>query len=84
MGLAFPTMSAYGFLPVFDHLVKKKNFSRNIFSFWMSSDVSKKSQLIFGGLDNNKFKGNLKYFPVVDKQFWTIKLIDVRLGGKSL
>lgn len=84
MGLAYPQMSAYGFLPVFDHLMKAKGFKKNIFSFWMSSDVTKKSQLIFGGKDNKKYTGDIKYFPVADKQFWSIELIGVKVGKQYI
>ena len=39
MGLAFPSMAAYNFTPMFDHVMKSQLLSQNIFSFWFSLDT---------------------------------------------
>jgi len=77
-------MAAYNFTPMFDHLMNMHVLPNNIFSFWLSLNEKTPSQLLFGKVDSEKFSGDLQYFPVVDKQFWTIELIDVLIGDESL
>ena len=36
MGLAYPNMGAFGYAPMFDHLMEMHLFNQNIFSFWFS------------------------------------------------
>ena len=50
---------------------------KNIFSFWYALNTDTPSSLVFGAIEEDKFEGEIKYYPVVDKQFWTIKMIDV-------
>eukprot|EP00347_Sterkiella_histriomuscorum_P013419 403364776 len=84
LGLGYPQMAAYGFTPFFDHIMESGILPKNIFSFSLSSSSDIPSHLILGEIDNNQFEGDLKYYPVVDKQFWTINLNDVLVGNKSL
>ena len=79
LGLGYPSMAAFGFTPVFDHLMKLQVLPQNLFSFWLSMKEDIPSQLMFGKIDQTKFTGELQYFPVVDKQFWSILLIDVKV-----
>ena len=39
--------------------------------------------MTFGYYDKDKYTGDLHWFPVTHKQHWTIKLDDVKVGGKS-
>lgn len=79
LGLGFPSMSAYNFTPVFDHLMEMEVLKNNIFSFWFSLDAYTPSELLMGYINAQKFEGEIEYFPVVDKQFWTIKLEDLKV-----
>lgn len=77
MGLGFPSMAAYNFTPVFDHIIQENLLERNMFSFWLSLTPRIASKLLFGKVDASLFEGNLQYFDVVDQQYWTINLHDV-------
>lgn len=77
LGLGYPSMSAFGFTPVFDTLMNIKVLPKNIFSFWLSLNTDVPSSLVFGKVEPERFEGDIKYYPVIDKQFWTIKMIDV-------
>lgn len=39
--------------------------------------------LSFGGVDNSKFEGELKWYPVTYKHFYGIRLDDIKFDGKS-
>lgn len=58
--------------------------TENKFSFYLSQNDDEASELIFGDIDKTKFSGELECHDVVDELFWSLKLDDVKLNGKSL
>ena len=84
LGLAYPSMAASGFTPVFDSIIKNKLLKNNIMSFYYSLDESVDGQITLGYLDRTKFIGEIKYYNVIDKFYWTIQLDDIKYNGKSL
>ena len=52
----------------------------------MSTNQIDTSELIFGGWDESKIvKGeSITWHNVVDKLFWSLKLDDIKIGGRSL
>lgn len=84
LGLAYPKMAAYGIVPVFDNIINQKLLKHNIMSFYYSVNENTEGEITLGYIDQNRFKGKLSYYPVIDKFYWTIKLDDIRLGKKSL
>ena len=50
----------------------------------MSNKVnSYESQITFGGYDMSKLDGPVRYHPVIDKYYWTIKAENILLDGKD-
>lgn len=80
MGLGYPSMAAYSFTPFFDHVMNLQVLPSNIFSFWLSLNQNTPSRLVFGKTEPEYYEGEIEYFPVVDKQFWTILMIDVKVS----
>ena len=57
----------------------------NLFAFYLTpSRLSVDSDLTFGYYDKTKFKGELKWHPVVFKFMYGMKLDDIKMNGKSL
>jgi hypothetical protein len=77
LGLGYPVMAAHGFTPAFDSIMNASVLPKNIFSFWFSLNTDTPSSLVFGKIEEDKYEGEIKYYTVVDKQYWTIKMIDV-------
>jgi hypothetical protein len=52
----------------------------------MSTNSVDQSELVFGGWDQNRIVPGeeVKWHEVVDKLFWSLKLDDIKVGGKSL
>lgn len=50
----------------------------------MSLNEDEDSELIFGWIDHTKYIGEMKWYNVVHKYFWSIKLDDIKLNGTSL
>jgi cathepsin D len=85
VGLAYPAMSAYGFLPIFDNIMMQDKLDQNVFSFYFDKTAgSVTSKLILGGVDETLITGPVKYFPVVDKYYWTIEASNVMLNDNDL
>jgi saccharopepsin len=56
-----------------------------LFSFWLNNGGEENGgELIFGGVDNEKFTGDIHYIPVERKGYWEIPLEGVQLGGHDL
>jgi hypothetical protein len=47
----------------------------------MSINDEEESELIFGWIDHSKYIGELKWYPVLSKYFWSIKLTDVKVNN---
>ncbi len=84
LGMSYPEMAAFGITPVFDNLMKSKLLKENMFTFFYSWNENVDGQITFGYIDDTKYKGDIKYYPVVEKFYWTIELDDIKYDGKSL
>lgn len=84
LGLGFPGMAAYNINPVFDNIIDLKKLERNLMSFYYSYNENTDGEVLFGDINKSKFHGELEYYPLVEKFYWTIKMDDVKLGDKSL
>ncbi len=84
LGLAYPSMAAYGVTPVFDSIIQDKLLKSNVMSFYYSVNEADDGQITLGYVDKTKYTGDLKYYKVVDEFYWTIKLDDIKYNGKSL
>lgn len=83
LGLAYPQMASRG-LPIVDSMIQQKLLTHNIFAFYMGMHPGDESELLFGKYDPTKFVGEIKWHPVVDKLFWSLRLDDIKYDGKPL
>eukprot|EP00744_Colponema_vietnamica_P001293 GILI01002156.1.p1 GENE.GILI01002156.1~~GILI01002156.1.p1 ORF type:complete len:430 (+),score=127.67 GILI01002156.1:97-1290(+) len=83
LGLAYPALAAYNFVPAFDNVMNQGLLTRNMFAFHFSTDPEQGS-VVFGGTDPSKYVGELHRVPVIEKYYWAIKLDDIKYDGHSL
>ena len=84
LGLGYKSMAAYEVLPLLDNIVENKVLKKNIMAFYYSFDDCVDGEITFGNTNEDRFYKPLKYYKVVDKHFWTINLLDIKINGKSL
>ncbi|CAD8107416.1 unnamed protein product [Paramecium sonneborni] len=85
VGLAYPTMAAYNFNPLFDNIMQQKLLDRNVFSFYFSrQEGSRSSELTFGGWDTDHFQGELHFHNVVNKYYWLLDADNILVNGQDL
>lgn len=83
LGMAYPSISVEGVVPVWDNIVKEGLVDQNVFSFYLSNDTeSSESVLILGGTDSRYYSGSLHYVPVTNLTYWMIRMGDVTVGGQ--
>jgi pepsin A len=84
LGLAFPSMAADGHTPFFDNVMQQDVLQgRNEFSFFFTKLPQQASAIFFGGVDKRFFDGPIRMFPVVQPHYWSIELLDFKIGDES-
>lgn len=67
------------------NVFEQKLLPAQMFSIFMQRDLSKSpdGMIIFGGVDNNFFKGNITYAPVTHARRWQFKIDEVSMVGAN-
>jgi len=91
VGLAFPSMSAHGVRPFFDTVVQQKVLAKNSFAFYLTdqsvggSSLSQtgdgSNAIVWGGIDDRLYNGELRWFPVTQAHYWAMDLLEFRVGN---
>ena len=81
MGMGFEQISDFGANPVFQTLVENNQTSQPIFSFNLASNGS---ELFIGGVDPDKFTGEISHVPVTQVGFWQLDVDSLNVKGKEI
>lgn len=76
VGLGYPALSSTGAMPVFDTMVSQGAVSEAVFSVYLNSDVSSSmgGEIVFGGIDGDRYTGNITYAKVDSKAYWQFRM----------
>ncbi|KYO40998.1 napsin-A [Alligator mississippiensis] len=82
LGLAYPNISVRGITPVFDNMMERGLLDQNVFSFYLSRNSSDNvgGELLLGGINKERYKGDLHYIPVSRKAYWQVLMNNIILG----
>lgn len=86
-GLAYDRISVKGVVPPFYNMLKQGLINDPIFSFFLAKSQEGQvegGELIFGGVNEDRFEGPLVYAPVVRKGYWEVSLDSFSVGQQSL
>ncbi|XP_017101704.2 cathepsin D [Drosophila bipectinata] len=64
------------------NLVEKCMFS--VYLQQSSTNESKGGEIIFGGFDKSRFKGNLHFVPITNSNYWKLKISQVSVKSKHI
>ncbi|XP_049921107.1 pepsin A-like [Epinephelus moara] len=84
LGLAFQTIAADNVVPVFDNMVKQGLVSQPLFSVYLSSHGDQGSEVVFGGIDNSHYTGQVTWVPLTSATYWQIKMDGVKINGQTV
>lgn len=82
IGLAYPAMGEGVGTALFDSMMSQKLLKQNVFAFYMSMNEEEPSELIFGWIDEEKYEGEMKWYKVINKLFWSLKLDDILVSAR--
>uniref|UniRef100_A0A8C3BTI0 pepsin A n=1 Tax=Cairina moschata TaxID=8855 RepID=A0A8C3BTI0_CAIMO len=74
LGLAFPSISSSGATPIFDNMMSQGLVSQDLFSIYLTPNKQNGSFVLFGGIDDTYFTGNLSWIPLTAQSYWQIKV----------
>lgn len=84
LGLAWPTISVDGVVPVMQELYKAGQLDEPVFAFYLNDDDNKKGELTLGAIDSSRMVGNINWVPVISDTYWTVELGGMTVNGKSI
>ncbi|XP_078500855.1 gastricsin-like [Lissotriton helveticus] len=79
-GMAYPAMSAGGATTVMQGMLQQNLLTNPIFSVYMGSQSG---QIIFGGVDNSLYSGQIVWAPVTRQLYWQIGIDGFSINGQS-
>ncbi|KAM4047759.1 gastricsin-like [Anomaloglossus baeobatrachus] len=79
-GMAYPAMSAGGATTVMQGMLQQNLLNYPIFSVYMSSQSG---EVIFGGVDNSLYSGQITWAPVAQEVYWLIGIDEFAVNGQA-
>lgn len=81
LGLAYDTISVNGIVPPFYQMVNQGLLDEPVFAFYLA-DTEGESEAVFGGVDKDRYKGEIEYIPLRRKAYWEVDLDSIALGDE--
>ncbi|XP_063813314.1 gastricsin-like [Pseudophryne corroboree] len=79
-GMAYPAMSAGGATTAMQGMLQQNLLNNPIFSVYMSSQSG---EVIFGGVDNSLYSGQIQWAPVTQEVYWQIGIDAFSINGQA-
>ncbi|KAJ1166652.1 hypothetical protein NDU88_007051 [Pleurodeles waltl] len=84
LGLAYPSVSSSGAMPVFDNMMKEGLVSQKMFSVYLSKTEGPGSVVTFGDTDPSYYTGNINWIPLTSETYWEIKIDKVIINSTTV
>ncbi|MEE6511469.1 hypothetical protein FKM82_018022 [Ascaphus truei] len=79
-GMAYPALSAGGATTAMQGMLQQNLLTYPIFSVYMSSQSG---EVIFGGVDNSLYSGQISWAPVTQQLYWQIAIDEFAINGQA-
>ncbi|KAI9888647.1 MAG: Vacuolar protease A [Vezdaea aestivalis] len=83
LGLGYDTISVDKVVPPFYNMINQKLIDEPVFAFYLSSSDDDVSEVVFGGVDKDHYKGKMTHLPIRRKAYWEVELDTIALGDES-
>lgn len=77
LGMGFESISINNINTPFKNLLDQNLISKSIFSFDLGNNID--GELIIGGYDESKLSGNINYINLLEENYWTISLDNIKI-----
>ncbi|XP_047630070.1 pregnancy-associated glycoprotein 2-like isoform X1 [Phacochoerus africanus] len=82
LGLGYPSLAIKGTTPIFDTIMNQSLISEPVFAFYLSTETEVGSMVMFGGVLDCYYKGDLKWVSLSKPHYWQIPLERISMKGK--
>ncbi|KAF8449676.1 aspartic peptidase domain-containing protein [Terfezia claveryi] len=82
MGLGYDTISVNHIVPPFYNMFHQGLIDKPVFAFYLGS-TDKESEVVFGGIDEDHYKGKLIKLPVRRKAYWEVNFESITFGDAT-
>ncbi|KAK0673667.1 aspartic peptidase domain-containing protein [Cercophora samala] len=82
LGLGFDRISVNGIVPPFYKMIEQKLIDEPVFAFKLA-DTEGESEVIFGGVDKDAYKGKLITIPLRRKAYWEVDFDAISYGDDT-
>lgn len=82
MGLGYDTISVNHIVPPFYNMINQKLIDEPVFAFYLGN-TDKESEVVFGGIDKDHYKGKLIKLPVRRKAYWEVEFQSITFGDAT-
>ena len=83
-GLAFNTISVNGIPTPMDNMAEAGALDANLFSFYLSNTDGSDGELLFGGINESKYTGELNWHALSNPRYWQVAVDSFTVGGASI
>nr|Q9GMY4.1 RecName: Full=Gastricsin; AltName: Full=Pepsinogen C; Flags: Precursor [Sorex unguiculatus]BAB11754.1 pepsinogen C [Sorex unguiculatus] len=85
MGMAYPTLAMGGATTALQGMLQAGALDSPVFSFYLSNQQSSKDggAVVFGGVDNSLYTGQIFWTPVTQELYWQIGVEQFLIGGQA-
>ncbi|KAL2176624.1 aspartic protease [Thermothelomyces heterothallicus CBS 202.75] len=82
LGLGYDRISVNGIVPPFYKMVEQKLIDEPVFAFYLA-DTKGQSEVVFGGVDHDKYKGKITTIPLRRKAYWEVDFDAISYGDDT-
>jgi len=79
LGLGYDTIAVNHIVPPFYKMLEQKLIDEPVFAFYLA-DTEGESEVVFGGVDSNHYKGKLTTIPLRRKAYWEVDFDAIAYG----
>ncbi|KAM8976708.1 gastricsin-like isoform 1-T1 [Pelodytes ibericus] len=79
-GMAYPALSAGGATTAMQGMLQQSLLTDPIFSVYLGSQSG---EVVFGGVDNNLYSGQIYWAPVTQELYWQIAIDEFSINGQA-
>ncbi|KAH7958619.1 hypothetical protein HPB49_003380 [Dermacentor silvarum] len=81
LGLGYPQNAVLNVTPVFDNMIAQGVLEKPIFAVHLNRNASDANggEVLFGGINKDRYTGDITYVPVTKKLFWQFRMDGIKL-----
>jgi saccharopepsin len=83
LGLGYDTISVNRIVPPFYKMLEQKLIDEPVFAFYLSDSEGAESEVVFGGVDHEKYKGKITTIPLRRKAYWEVDFDAISYGDDT-